>query len=241
MQASVSEKLASALGALLFVALFGYLLLIGLTVETNVAVQQRMAVLNLRAPLPQHHPRPPVARPAPHKASRASPRNLRNKAAKIVAPPLVVPLAIPSPVIVAAKPGVGMASSAGASDKAGPGQGAGGKGDGNGNGDGDGDGDTPPRQIRGRLKFSDLPADLRDKETGGTVSVHYRVGIDGRVGDCEITASSGSAELDQLTCSLIQQRFRFDPSRNSDGHPVSSIVEEQHSWEFDESHDGSRP
>jgi protein TonB len=238
MQASVSEKLASAIGALLFVALFGYLLLIGLTVETPVAVQQPLAVLDLRTP-PRRHPRPPVALPKRTKATAsASPRNRRSEATELVAPPLVMPPTIPSPVIIAARPGSGMASSTGASDKAGPGQGAGGEGDGTG---GDGDSDTPPRQIRGHLKFSDLPADLRDKTMGGSVSVSYDVGTNGRVSDCAITASSGSAELDRLTCQLIQQRFRFNPSRDGNGHPVSSIIEETHSWEFDESHKGSRP
>ncbi len=127
-----------------------------------------------------------------------------------------------------------MAAFAGASDRPGPGEGAGGQGNGAGGGGyGDGDGDVPPRLIKGRLKFSDLPPDLRDGGIAGTVSVRYDVDISGRVGDCIITASSGSAELDKLTCQLIQRRFRFDPSRDPEGQPVRSTIEENHRWEID--------
>ena len=238
MRPSFLENVISALGAILCVALFGYLLLIGLTVEARVAGQQSITVMDLHAPRPQQHPRhhivPPKTKRMP---DRASPRNLKNKATAIVARPRMAGMPIPSP-IVATKAGLGMAPSAGASDRPGAGEGAGGEGSGSGGG---GDGDTPPRQIRGRLKFSDLPAALRDSATGGTVSVRYDVAIDGTVGDCAIMVSSGSAELDQLTCRLIRQRFRFDPSRDGDGRPVPSTIEEEHSWEFEKKPDLPHP
>ena len=238
MQASVQERLLGALGSAIVVTLLGYLLLVGMAVEIRVRGEQPITLLNLQAPRPQQHrPKPHVDRPKPRKASgQTSPRNLRNKAAEIVTPPPLVRLPIPPPVVSASKAGVGTAASAGASDRPGPGEGAGGEGNGAGSGgygDGDGGGEVPPRLIKGRLKFSDLPLDLREAGIGGTVSVRYGVDVNGRVSDCIIVASSGSTELDRLTCELIKQRFRFDPSRDHDGRPIQSIIEENHSWIID--------
>ena len=62
------------------------------------------------------------------------------------------------------------------------------------------------------------------------MSVRYRVGTDGRASDCVATRSSGSRALDDLTCRLIEQRFRFAPSRDRTGRAVRSIIVEDHSW-----------
>jgi protein TonB len=238
MQASVQDRLVSALGTAIILTLFGYLLIVGMNVDMRRQADRAIALLDVRIPLP-----PPVHKPKPvqnpktgRPSSRPSPRNLKNKATPLVAPPPLIPLPAPSPVVVALKPGAGMATSNGASNRAGPGEGSGGQGNGSGNGgdgDGDGGGDTPPRQIKGRLKDSDLPADLLQTGRLYVVSVRYTVDVTGHVQDCAIAHSSGSAGLDTMTCRLIQQRFRFDPSRDAARHPVESIIEEDHSWEID--------
>lgn len=240
MQASLLERLLSALATAITLALLGYLLLVGMTVERQERAEEQMAILALQASHPQRRRPPPHVdqRPRSAASSKPSPRNLRNRAAAIITPPPPVPPPIPSSIVSAPTAGLGMAASAGASDRPGPGEGAGGRGTGTGGGgagDGEGGGgdDVPPRLIKGRLKFSDLPPDLRDGGIGGTVSVRYEVAIDGRVSDCIIIGSSGSTELDQLTCRLIEQRFRFDPSRDHEGRPVPSAIEENHSWEND--------
>lgn len=245
MQASLVEKLLSAVGAVIAVLLLGYLLLAGLTVDTLVRSEKALHLLDLQITRPKpHRPPPHNDRQKPTKASdKASPRNLRNKAAAIVMPPPLVPQRVPSTMITAPTVGSGMAASAGASDRPGPGTGAGGSGNGTGGGsdsDGDDDGEVPPRLIKGRLKFSDLPPSLRDNGIGGTVSVRYGVEANGRVGDCIIMASSGSAELDQLTCRLIEQRFRFDPSHDHEGQPVRSIIEESHTWVIEQNREPQR-
>ena len=247
MQATFQDRLFSALGTVIIVGLLGYLLFVGMTVDLRVRAEQAMALVSLTPPPAPPKPKPPVLRRKLGKPSgKASPRNLRNKATAIVALPPIVPLTVPPPIIAAPKAGVGMAASNGASDHAGPGEGAGGQGNGTGsggagNGEGDG-GDTPPRQIKGRLKGSDIPADLVNGTTLFTLSVRYRVEVDGRVADCAVTRSSGSAELDGLACKLIEQRFRFVPSRDPDGHPVESTIEENHSWEIDkEQESGAHP
>lgn len=240
MRASLIERLLSAVGAVIAVILLGYLLLAGLTVDTLVRSENPLHLLDLQmARSKQHRPPPHSNRQKPNKASgKPSPRNLRNKAAAIVTPPPLIPQRLPSPLVTAPIAGLGMTASAGASDRPGPGAGAGGSGKGTpggGYGDGDDDNEAPPRLIKGRLKFSDLPPDLRDNGIGGTVSVRYEVESNGRVSDCIIITSSGSTELDQLTCQLIQQRFRFAPSRDHEGEPVQSIIEERHTWVIDQS------
>ena len=234
MRTHVQERLLGGLGAAIVVLMLGYLLLVGMIVEVRRPGDRSVTVLGLDAPplpprRPRPHLRPPHARrpPAP-----AAPRALRNKASEIVTPPPPI-TPVPPPIVSAPQASAGAAAFAGASDRPGPGEGAGGRGNGEGgggDGDGEGDGGTPPRLISGRLKFSDLPADLRAADVGGTVTVRYGVELDGRVGDCLVTGSSGSAELDAATCTLIQQRFRFRPSRDREGRPVRSRIEERHSW-----------
>ncbi|MBW8852717.1 MAG: TonB family protein [Xanthomonadales bacterium] len=128
---------------------------------------------------------------------------------------VIVPLAIPAP----AATGTGGTGSGGAGNGNGGGGGAGGAGDG-----------TPPQRIGGGISDRDYPHELSDAGISGTVSVRYRVGIDGRARDCMVTRSSGSAALDAHTCALIERRFRFRPSRDADGRPVPSIIVENHSW-----------
>jgi len=181
-------------------------------------------------------PPPVVPAESPRRARKqgaASPPNLRADPAEIVAPPPVL-RPVPVPVITAPNAGQGPDASAGASIVAGPGTGAGGIGTGTGSGgagDGDGDGGgTPPRQIKGRLKNSDYPSAAGEAGVGGTVSVRYVVETDGRVSDCEVTRSSGSRILDETTCRLIRERFRFRPSLDEQGRPVASAIVENHSW-----------
>jgi periplasmic protein TonB len=231
----VKERAWSAGASALIVALVGWGLVSGLRVSPFVQVQRALSLIDIATPPPaKPQPKPKVEhRVAEAAKGKPAPANLRNKATPIVAPP-PPPIPAPPPVITAPKPNIGTAPQTGASDRAGPGEGAGGEGNGNGGGGDGGDGDIPPRQTKGHLSFSDLPADLRSGFSGGTVGVRYSVETDGHVGDCRVTRSSGKRELDQLTCQLIQQRFRFKPSRDGDnGEPVRSWIVENHSWDID--------
>ncbi len=146
----------------------------------------------------------------------------------------IVPMPIQLPVVAAPIPAAGPDPSAGASETPGAGFGTGGEGSGTGRGSGAGSGDagagTPPRRIAGRIRNHDYPKAALRAGRGGTVSVQYRVEADGRVSECWVTASSGSAELDGATCAMIQRRFRFAPARDESGRAVRSVIEEDHSW-----------
>ncbi|MBX3595502.1 MAG: TonB family protein [Sphingomonas sp.] len=170
----------------------------------------------------------------------AAPPNLTSRATEIEAPKPVVPVPVPPPpVTVAEKAADGVQATSGAAKIAGPGTGAGGIGDGrggggDGNGDGAGDRDEiPPVQIRGRLYDSDYPDILADQGLGGRVTVLFVVGTDGRVGECNIVRSSGFAEVDALTCTLIRKRYRYRPSLDAQRRPIPALIRENHEWVFE--------
>ncbi|MES2442838.1 MAG: energy transducer TonB [Pseudomonadota bacterium] len=228
------ERAGAAAGAAALTALAGLLLILGLRAAAPMMQREAAVMIQL---LPDAAPHRPVAPPEPVRRHRpqgaAAPPNLRAEPSEIVAAP--PPLPVPIPVAAAPIAGAGSAPTAGAADIPGPGTGAGGEGPGrgaggDGDGVGDGDGETPPRLRRGRLKDSDYPRAAGEAGVGGTVSVRYVVGTDGRVGDCDVTRSSGNAALDDTTCRLIRERFRFSPSRDARGRPVASVIVENHSW-----------
>lgn len=229
------NRLGSALAAGALQALLGYAFFLGLSVHGTVGPSEKVKLFDVR-PTPPAPPQPVV--PPKVRSDKpqgaASPANLRSKASDIVAPPPEIRLPPPPTVVAAPIAGVGVDPSTGASDMPGPGTGSGGLGSGTGGGgygDGEGGGDaTPPRKIKGRLKNSDYPQAAGEMGVGGTVSVRYTVATDGRVTHCAVTASSGNAILDETTCRLIEQRFRFEPSRDAVGRAVRSIIVENHSW-----------
>jgi protein TonB len=108
--------------------------------------------------------------------------------------------------------GTGSGTSAGAGAGGGTGGDGAGTGDGTG-GDGEGDGGTAAEQIAGEITSRDYPRDLFEAEVGGRVGIRFTVSPAGRVSECAVTRSSGTPVLDQLTCRLIRERFRYRPSR----------------------------
>lgn len=240
-RSSPRDRIGPAIAAIAVQALLGYALVVGLAVHFT---QRPSDDLKLFGVTPEPPPPPPAkVIPDPVRNTRpegeASPPNLRSKATEVTAPPPVIPIPLPPPVVAAPKPFTGSEATTGAAPVPGPGTGAGGIGNGTGSGgSGDGDGggwqdETPPRRIKGRLKDSDYPDDLSDAGIGGTVGVRYTVEADGRVTDCEVTRSSGSARLDAHTCRLIEQRFHYRPALDARGRPVPSTIVENHSWQVE--------
>ena len=236
-QSGKEDRVRGAILAIVVQVGLGYALIAGLAVDFPRVAQESLAAFNL---LPPPLPPPPEKlvphRVVSHKAQgAASPPNLRSKATEVVAPPPVIPPPVPPPVPAAEKAGVGNQATSGNADIPGPGTGSGGQGDGTGNGsfgDGDGDGgqEIPPRQTKGEISRSDWPFDIAEAGIGGKVSVRYVVTLDGRATNCVVTQSSGNRELDGLTCRLIEERFRFKPSRDAKGRKVVSAIEQDHYW-----------
>jgi protein TonB len=73
------------------------------------------------------------------------------------------------------------------------------------------------------------PSALRAGEEG---VAYFRLVIDpsGRVADCAITASSGSAMLDSTTCRIVRSRARFTPALDLAGAPASDSYADRVRW-----------
>jgi periplasmic protein TonB len=184
---------------------------------------QRLVEVTLAKPPP---PLVPIEPPKPQHHQAAAPKTEPAKPGgspgpkPAHAPPSVTP-------VVAVKPSV---APSGGGTGAGPALGAGAGGGTGGNGYGDNDGGTDLEQIAGEIGPRDYPRDLGDARIGGRVSVTLTVEPNGRVSSCRLIRSSGSVELDALTCRLMQQRFRFRPSTDRYGRPVRDEVDWDYDW-----------
>lgn len=234
---SRADRSGAAVGAAALTLALGVGLMWGLAVTRTSASEPALALFAVppaeRAPEKPKpvHERVRSGRPE----GEASPPNLRAEPTEVVAPIPKIPMPVEPPVVSAPVAGIGAAASAGSAEVPGPGTGSGGIGNGRGSGgtgdgDGSGGGETPPEWVRGRIRDSDFPDALADAGVSGTVGVRYTVWTDGRVVDCEVTESSGNRLLDQTTCRLIRERFRFKPSRDRQGRPVVAAIVESHSW-----------
>ena len=60
--------------------------------------------------------------------------------------------------------------------------------------------------------------------------MRFVVAENGRVPSCQVTRSSGLKWLDDLTCRLIVQRYRFRPAHDAEGEPFESVIVENETW-----------
>lgn len=241
------DRLRSAAAVGLLHACLAWLLLTGLGFAPSRAVPEALKLLDLT-----EEPPPPPAKPAKPSVEKktrkakpkdpegaASPANLKNTPTQIMAPPPEIRLPVPPPIPVAPAPGQGSAMAAGAATVPGPGTGAGGFGNGlgsgrfgNGTGGGGGGGrPTRARWLSGGIRDTDYPDGPYRRRVGGTVHLRFTVAPTGRVSDCVVTRSSGSRELDSVTCRLIMARFRYRPARDAEGRPIAERVVGEHVWE----------
>lgn len=230
------DRAGAALAAAAIQALLLYGLITGLGVRMPAPAPAATQLLDFSLPPP-----PPVVKikpppPAPSKKPQgaASPPNIVSRATEVVAPvPVVVPPPLPV-VVTAPQAGTGSDASSGNAPVAGPGTGAGGIGNGTGSGgagDGSGAGEGIPLQlVRGDLYDSDYPDWAQRDGISGTVHFRLVVDVKGRVSQCRVTRSSGSPRLDELTCRLIEKRFRYVPSRDAQGRPYADVVIGEQTW-----------
>jgi periplasmic protein TonB len=192
-------------------------LLSGFSVQISRAGDTVERLIDVRLPPP---PKPLKPKPKPVHAAAPPPRATHPGGSPGPAPH---GHALIAHVAVAAAPPAGGGAGSGASSGNGAGGGSGGQGSGE-------DGGTDLIQIAGAIQPSDYPSDLRERGIGGRVGVLFTVGANGRVTHCSVTRPSGVAELDALTCRLIQQRFVYRPSTDASGRPIADEVEGEHDW-----------
>jgi periplasmic protein TonB len=234
-RAGRGTRIAGVIGALMVQGALAWLLVSGLAVRWSAVPSQAMQLLDFAVP-PPPPPEEKVPPPRPREQKeegKASPPNLVSRATEVAAP---LPVPTPPPIPAAIQPAQGSDATSGNAPVAGPGTGAGGEGNGSGSG-GEGNGPgagggTPLRWTGGRIRNSDYPKGALAAGVSGTVGLRFTVGVKGRVTDCVVTRSSGNRELDETTCRLIRERFRYKPSRDARGRPYADTVTGEHVWEL---------
>ena len=68
----------------------------------------------------------------------------------------------------------------------------------------------PKADVVAMFSTDDYPLDALRKSEAGTVAVALKIGADGRVTDCVVTGSSGSASLDAQTCRILYSGSALD-------------------------------
>lgn len=190
-----------------------------------------MKVVNIDVPPPPETRSIPTEAPSEKVAGKAGPPNITSKAAPISAPKPVIPPQAPT-VPAAPIAGSGSEHQSGATPTVGAGTGAGGQGQGmgaGGSGTGTGGGTRPVWQS-GTIKDRDYPRSSSSAQRGGEVEVRFTITPAGRVTSCRVTKSSSDSDLDDVTCKLIEQRFRFRPATNAAGEAISSTYGWRQSW-----------
>ncbi|MEO6248290.1 MAG: energy transducer TonB [Sphingomicrobium sp.] len=77
--------------------------------------------------------------------------------------------------------------------------------------------------IGGSITDRDYPEAAKRAGLQGVVDVRVIVMTNGRARDCRVDHSSGSAELDRMTCALVEQRLLFSPALDAAGKPFEEV------------------
>lgn len=89
---------------------------------------------------------------------------------------------------------------------------------------------TPRGNPAGWVTTDDYPARALREGREGTTGFSLSYNEDGKPTNCQITASSGSDDLDQQTCKSLMRNARFKPGRNSEGQPVAGTYSNRVRW-----------
>ncbi|HJT39535.1 MAG TPA: energy transducer TonB [Sphingobium sp.] len=235
------DRIASAIAALAVTGMIGYALVAGLRnapLLRALADDVPLALFNLDPPVKEKpEPAPPVKQRATGREGGAprAPAPLQVKNPDIPRPaPLVAPapvIRLPDPVVPVGGSQVGTDEgvATGGTGGVGDGRGPGGSGYGAGGAGGDGGGFSEARQTGGRFRNSDFPETARGAGQL-KIGVRYVIGPSGRVDKCEVIERSGYAEVDAMTCRVIEERYRFRPARDPEGYAVAEVREEDYRW-----------
>lgn len=189
----------------------------------TTAPDARVLTVDVTEPPPPVPPPPPAPEDSAPAEQPPAPSGVKGEALPREAPKVAVPLVTAPAATVA---GDGRDANAGAGSE-GTGTGAGGSG--TGGGGGGGGIATPAERIAGAVRDSDYPRNA-PPGAAGTVAISFRVRTDGRVDRCIVTGSSGHPVLDNLTCQLFTQRYRFRPAMTAKGAPVESTLRTSFTW-----------
>jgi TonB family protein len=89
---------------------------------------------------------------------------------------------------------------------------------------------TPIGSASAWIMGSDYPSRALSDEREGTTSYLLTIAPDGKVISCQVTSSSGHADLDAATCDNVRRRARFIPATDASGRPTSGIYSNKVRW-----------
>jgi TonB family protein len=84
------------------------------------------------------------------------------------------------------------------------------------------------------FKSSDFPSVAVMDSTQGTAKVAILIDEAGKVADCTVIGSSGSAALDGQSCYAISSRAKFRPAVGLDGKPARSGYTQNITWRIEQ-------
>jgi periplasmic protein TonB len=196
--------------ALLHLAL-GYALVTGLAYEGFKKVINKVTAVDIKKDEPKKEPPPPPKKMAAAPPIVAPPPKFN---VSTVAPPVTTVTTPPPPappVLVVAPPGPAAAPPP-----------------------------PPPRftaknaQPKGNtgnwVTTNDYPTRALREEREGVTGFRLSIGADGRATGCDVTSSSGSADLDQATCANLMRRARFAPATDGEGNPTTGSYTSRTRW-----------
>ncbi|PXW69510.1 outer membrane transport energization protein TonB [Blastomonas natatoria] len=212
-QASGNKIVSLVIVALIHIVVI-YALVTGLAYSAVKTVAEKLNVVDVQEEVvePEEPPPPPPDQPitpppvvTPPPIVRTPPTTAPVITTTNVPPPVFIPnpVAAPPPAPPAPPPPPSKAS--GASPRGNPGSWA-----------------TP----------NDYPARALREERAGTTRFRVTIGPDGRVTDCQITGSSGHADLDEATCKNVTRRARFKPALDAAGNAISDTYSNAVRWEI---------
>ncbi len=88
----------------------------------------------------------------------------------------------------------------------------------------------PLSPVTDWVKASDYPANAMADDRDYAISFELDVAATGRASACRITAGSGSAVVDRVTCDAARRRARFTPARDAKGQLVAGRYGARLSW-----------
>jgi protein TonB len=86
------------------------------------------------------------------------------------------------------------------------------------------------QHLKALISPDDYPATAVARHEQGTVFYRLTVGLDGRIKACQVTRSSGFADLDAATCSLLERRARFQPKLGPNGSAIEFTNDDRIKW-----------
>ena len=203
------------------------LLVSGLRVHADRTRNSVERLIGITLAQPPPVPPPPARPPLREHRAEAAPRAAATPLGGSPGPQPSHAAPVPTPIVAVRS----SAAAAGGGTGSGPAVGSGSGGGTGGNGrDASNDSGTESEQIAGEIVPSDYPKGLGKAGIGGHVAIDFTVGVTGRVTRCRVTRSSGVPQLDDLTCRLIVERFRFRPATDAAGRPVEDEIEGVHVW-----------